>query len=311
MTRTASDVARRRVPFFLVSLACVASWLGPGVASGADKTSLACIRAAEDGQAARDGGQLLRSRELFAACAARECPSVLRRDCSEWLEDARRQTPSVVVVARDTAGRDIVDAHVTIDGTLRQPQLDGTPIELDPGPHVVRVETAGSDPQEERFLLPAGDKNHTINVTFGRPRPAAASSVQTPQSQDAPAPQPSPQPPETAPDERSSRGIPAGSYVLGAIGLGALGVFGYFGIRGMLDANHLRQTCVPACQSSDVDAVRTKLLVADVALGAGVVSLAAATWFAVRALTATSRTSWEVRVAPRVGGATGSVVVPF
>jgi hypothetical protein len=310
MTRTASEVAERQASFFFVSAACVASWLGAGDALAADKTSLACIRAAEDGQAARDGGQLMKARELFAACAARECPSVLRRDCSAWLEDARHQTPSVVVVARDTAGRDVVDAQVTIDGTLRQPQLDGTPIELDPGQHVLRVETAGSDPQEERFLLPAGDKNHTINVTFARPKPASPLVVPPP-TQEVPVPKPLPPSGETQPPEQSSRGVPAGSYVLGAIGVGALGVFGYFGIRGMLDADHLKQTCVPACQTSDVDAVRTKLLIADIALGAGVVSLAAATWFAVRGLSAPSRSSWDVRVAPRVGGATGSVVVRF
>ena len=53
----------------------------PSPARGADKASLACIQAAEEGQAARDAGKLLHARELFAVCGARECPAVLRRDC--------------------------------------------------------------------------------------------------------------------------------------------------------------------------------------------------------------------------------------
>jgi hypothetical protein len=99
--------------------------------------------------------------------------------------------------------------------------------------------------------------------------------------------------------------------VFGGLGVVALGVFGYFGLRGMADADHLRSTCVPACQSSDVADVRTKLVVADVALGVGVVSLAVATWFAVRALVAPSRASSEVRVAPAVGSGSSGLVVRF
>jgi hypothetical protein len=105
--------------------------------------------------------------------------------------------------------------------------------------------------------------------------------------------------------------LPAASWLLGGVGVAAMGVFGYFGVRGMLDADHLRSTCVPACSSSDVADVHTKLVVADVALGVGVVSLVAATWFAVSALSAPRRASWEVRVAPRVGGASGGLFVRF
>jgi hypothetical protein len=91
----------------------------------------------------------------------------------------------------------------------------------------------------------------------------------------------------------------------------ALGVFGTFGVLGLTDANRLRATCVPACQSSDVDAVHTKLVVADVALGVGVVSLAVATWLGLSALGAPAPSSWEVQVAPRVGGVAGGVRLRF
>jgi hypothetical protein len=319
MIRPASDVTFR----FSALLVALASAAGPLLASApaaaADKTSLACIRAAEDGQAARDGGQLLHARELFAVCSARECPTVLRRDCTGWLEDARRQTPSVVIVARDTSGRDIVDAQVSIDGNVREPQLDGTAIELDPGPHVVRVQTAGIDPVEERVLLAAGERNRTINITFALPNlhpPAVAGSLPPSPIAPATASEPSAEPPRR-------RGLPVLTFVLGGVGVAAFGVFAYFGIRGAADADHLRSTCVPACQPSDVDAVHTKLVIADVALGVGLVSLVAATWIGVHALTsspsptsggrasALGGASWEVQVTPRSGGALGGLLLRF
>ncbi len=291
----------------LAVAACLAGLLSTVPGEAADKTSLACIRAAEDGQAARDGGQLLRARELFAVCAARECPTVLRRDCTGWLEEARRQTPSLVVVARDTAGRDLVDAQVSVDGALRQPQLDGSAVELDPGVHVVRVQAAGIEPDEERVVLAAGEKNRTLNVTFARPQ-AVPASIPPPSPVVSPS---APSHAESIPQPSQAGGLPVASYWLGGLGVAALGVFGYFGISGMADADHLRATCVPACRPSDVDAVHTKLIVADVALGVGVASVALATWFGVSALSEPRRGSWEVRVAPRVGGAVGGVFARF
>jgi hypothetical protein len=109
--------------------------------------------------------------------------------------------------------------------------------------------------------------------------------------------------------------------VFGGLGVAAFGVFAYFGLRGMSDASHLKDTCVPGCATSDVDAVHTKLVIADVGLAVGVVSLAAATFFALHGSSAAPARSWEVRVAPRlgegkgghatVGGAGGEVVVRF
>jgi hypothetical protein len=278
----------------------------PRDAVAADATSLACIRSAEEGQAARDQGKLLRARELFAACSARECPAVLRRDCARWTEDAKQATPSVVVVARDASGRDIVDVRASIDGQLRQTRLDGTLIELDPGAHVVRVDMTNRPPVEVRVVFGSGEKNRTIVLTMANaPAPPKPKGAETPATAPPPA---APQP---------SRGLPAATYVFGAVGLVALGSFGYFAIRGKSDADHLRSTCVPGCETSDVNAVHTKLLAADVSLGVGVVSLAAATFFALTRgrpspTTPASGSAWELRVAPRgAAGGTGEIVVRF
>ena len=259
---------------------------------------MACIRSAEEGQAARDAGKLLRARELFAACVARECPSVLRRDCTAWLDEAKRATPSVVIVARDGSGRDLVEAKASVDGVLRQSRLDGSVIELDPGEHIVRVQMGSQPPVELRVVFGSGEKNRTIVVTMTRAPEPPKEVVKAPIAP----------PPE-------SRGLPAATYVFGTLGIVALGSFGYFGVRGKSDADHLRATCVPGCAPADVSAVHTKLLIADVSLGVGIVSLVAATWFALhRGATSAPTTAWnawELGAAPTNGGAHGELRVRF
>jgi len=296
-------VSGRRVRSFVAFAAalCASSASSIPPARAADATSMACIRAAEEGQAARDAGKLLRARELFASCVSRECQSVLRRDCTAWLDEAKRLAPSVVIVARDGSGRDLVEAKASVDGVLRQSRLDGSVIELDPGEHVVRVQMGAQPPVELRVVFGSGEKNRTIVVTMASAPDAPKKVVE------APTAPPSPSGP--------SRGLPAATYVFGTLGIVALGSFGYFAVRGKTDADHLRATCVPGCAPGDVSAVRTKLLVADVSLGVGLVSLVAATWFALRHGASSSSSpeasAWELRAAPSNGGARGELFVRF
>ena len=77
-------------------------------------------------------------------------------------------------------------------------------------------------------------------------------------------------------DRRSAWPLPA--YVLGALGLVALGVSTYFEIRGWSDLSSLRRTCAPHCLQSMVDQSRTELRIGDVSGGIGLLSLGGATW---------------------------------
>ena len=268
--------------------------IGAHPARAADPASLACIQRAEDGQTAKNASQLLRARELFAQCSAKECPSAIRQDCASWLEETQRQIPSVVVGARDADGHDVLDARASVDGADAKKQLDGTPLELDPGPHVIRVERAGAPPVEVRVVVRAGEKNRAVLATLGGAAPAGSRTA--------------PPPPPPTPE---SRGVPAVSFVLGGLGIAAGGVFAYFAVRGKSDADKLKSTCAPGCSSSDVDAVHTKLVIADVALGVGVVSLGLATVLAIRAVTTSSKSALELRVAPTLGGAAGALRLTF
>jgi hypothetical protein len=294
----------------------VASAWTHGDAAAADKASLACIRASDEAQSARDANDLLRARELFAQCTEAKCPAMIRRDCATWLEQVESQLPSIVLGIRDADGRDVVDARVTIDGQTIDEKARGGTIELNPGPHVIRWEGAG-DPVEIRIALRPQEKSRPVIATLPRPAPAAASDAGAPA---ASTPQPVPESADTAVQRG---GLPAATYVLGGVGVAALGAFAYFGWRAKHDSDSMHDKCAPACAHEDVTALKTKLVVADVALGVGVAAVAGATFFAVRG-TSRSKTgggpkaapsntmvAWELHAGPVVGGARADFAVEF
>jgi hypothetical protein len=295
------DAVRLRRTFAgAISAACLCFAAHP--AAAADKAAAACIQSAENGETARKAGQLLHARELFAQCAAHECPAVLRHDCASWLEDSDRQIPSIVLGAHDARGADVVDARVSVDGTLVREHLDGNAIALDPGSHVVRFETVGAPPVDVRVVLRAGEKDRAVLATVGPPAPTPAAASSPP-----PAPAPAERPTPAAP----SRSVPAGAWVLGGMTVAAFGVFGYFGVTGANEASNLRSTCAPGCADAQVHATRLKLVAADIGLGVGVVSLVSATWIGVRALTRPRTEAWDIVVAPASSAARADFTIRF
>jgi hypothetical protein len=92
--------------------------------------------------------------------------------------------------------------------------------------------------------------------------------------------------------------IPTASYLLGGLGVASLATFAVLATSGYAAERRLRRTCAAACSSGKVDSVRTRYVVADVALGVGASSLiaAAALWIWVpREGTTTSRLSFGPR----------------
>jgi hypothetical protein len=236
-----------------------------------------------------------------------------------------RQVPSVVLGARDAQGRDVADARALVDGEPVRDRLDGNPVPLDPGSHVVRFERPGAAPVEVTIVLRAGEKDRPVLATFAPPpgaaapgTPAATGSPATgsaaPGAGVAPSSAPGAGAPTPAADAGAERGrhVPAGAWILGGLGIVAIGAFGYLGWQGKTDADHLRSTCAPGCDPSQVTHVRTELVAADVSLGVGVVSLGAALWIAVAGLSRPAHAAaWNVVVEPSRSGAQGGVKVLF
>jgi hypothetical protein len=82
-------------------------------------------------------------------------------------------------------------------------------------------------------------------------------------------------------------------------------------VRAKRDSDSLHETCAPACSHDDVTALKTKLLIADIALGVGVASLGAATLIALSGRGPSPKQTWELRMAPTHGGARARVEIRF
>jgi len=212
-----------------------------------------CAAAADQAQQLRDEGKYRRAREQLLVCARDVCPGPIKSDCGKWLNEVERDAPTVVFGARDSKG-DLADVKVSMDGVAVQDKLDGKPVLVDSGEHTFKFESKDGTIKEEKVLLRAAEKARPIIVTFG----------------DAKAPE---KPPEK-PDEGGSLILPIALAGVAVVGLGS---FAIFGITGKGDVDDL-QKCKPNCAEADVDSARTKLIIADISLGVGIVAGAVAAY---------------------------------
>jgi hypothetical protein len=223
--------------------------------SRADDPRQACLDAAEQGQALEKDGKLISAREAFGRCAAQECPGLVRRDCTQWLAEVDDKLPTVMLGARDAHGSDQLNVQISADGKPVAGALDGKPIAFDPGPHRFRFEQPGSAPVEQEVILREREKGRALLVTLGAPDAAPAKTAA----------------PEVPPAHRT---VPVAAYVLAGTAAVSLGLFTYFGLRGVSDRSHY--DCGQGCSGSEADTVRSELRIADVALAAGVLCLGGA-----------------------------------
>jgi hypothetical protein len=223
----------------------------------ADETD-ACIQASDEGQVLRDKGKLIDARARFFACSREACPRIVRADCTAWLADADARIPTVVLGAQDGLGHDLADVQVTMDGAPFTEQLDGRAIPVDPGRHVFVFRRAGpSGPLSVSMtsILREGELRRPLTARFEGP-------VRVP-------------PPSGEPRRPLAPGAVAAAAVLGGVAVTGGAVFAYLAATAKSQADHLRATCAPGCNPADVDAIRTRLIVANVSLGVGIASVAA------------------------------------
>jgi hypothetical protein len=228
-----------------------------------------CAAAAEKAQRFRNDGKLKDAREQLVVCARNVCPGVIRKDCEPWLSELDTRLPTLVISAKDGAGKDLVDIRVTIDGALVASKLDGKAIPIDPGPHTFKYERDGSAAVETNVVVREGEKGRVLDVVFD-PQLAKKEEAVPEKDKDKD---------KDKPAEKA--GAPIGGFVFAGIGALAVGSFVFFDLSAKSSADNLRSTCAPHCAQSDVDSVNSKLIIADVSLGAGLVALGVATWLLV------------------------------
>lgn len=214
-----------------------------------------CITAYEQAQTLRKDGRFITARDQAMVCARDTCPAILVKDCTRWIGELEASTGSVICEAKTTSGKTVSDVRVTVDGSELASRLDGRSLPIDPGKHAFHFERGGAK-YDETVLVREGEKNRRITATF----------------------------PETAGD---APGMPAGFWIFGGVSIVALGTATFFALDGMAKKDDL-EACKPRCAPGDVDAMSASFTIADVALGAGVVSVAATVYLLLSRPTAAS-----------------------
>ncbi len=227
----------------------------PAWAAGDDREQ--CAAAADQAQQLRDEGKYRRAREQMLICARDVCPGPIKSDCGKWLTEVDRDAPTVVLGAKDSKG-DLTDVKVSIDGVQLQEKLDGKPVLVDSGEHTFKFELKDGQVQEQKVLLRAAEKARAITVNFQGGGPAGDAG----------------KPPDGDKGGGGSLVLPI---ALGAVAVLGLGSFAIFGITGKGEVDDLQQ-CKPHCEQSNVDSARTKLIIADISLGVGIVAGAVAAY---------------------------------
>jgi hypothetical protein len=220
-------------------------------APGEDLSKTECLARYEYAQVARRQRRLLDARSELLLCSRASCPGPIRGDCIDWLGEVGRSLPSVVVTAR-ARGADVVDVKVIVDGRLMSEKLSGAALDLDPGEHRFRFESPPWPPVERTILVSEGIKDRPIDVELAPPDPVRLPTAK-------------PKPPFR---------LRKYDYVLGAIAVAGLGTFAYFGASALNERNRQLEDggCAPFCKPHEVDAVESRLIAADVALGVAVLA---------------------------------------
>ena len=242
----------------------------------------ACLAAADTGQDRRNDGQLRAAREQFLVCAASSCPGVVRKECEKWLSEVDDSLPSIVISATRDGG-DVFSVKVSLDGAPLVDKLDGKAIVVDPGVHTFRFETEGSSPVERKVLIKEGERNRAVAVSFDEPKatPKVVEPASTTSTMGSAG--------DVGSTGKSSvRALP---WVIGGVGVIALGSFAFFGLGGAKQISDLKSSCAPNCNPSDLDAAKRKLVIADVSLGVGIVALGVATYLFITAPPSSSSSS--------------------
>jgi hypothetical protein len=283
----------------LVPLALVASALAASPARADEAARKACGASFEKAQVLRKDGKLGAARAQAAACARDACPGFVRDECGKIIADVDAVQPTVVFDVRDEHGGDLADVRVDLDGTLLVDHVGGSAVAIDPGEHTLRFTRPGSEPHEERVIVRITEKNRLLHVTLHSAAPAPSPAAAAPP------------PPPPATTTVRVRGPLWPGILTATLGVAATAVSIGLGADAQGTVDSLRRTCAPACAHSDVDAVRTELVVSDVLLVAGLATVGVGVVLLVARPGGHEGARATLSVGPTVGGVRGAFTLAF
>lgn len=226
----------------------------PTRASAALVDKEVCLASYASGQRLMRASRLRDAKKDLLVCGDEGCPSVLRKDCSDWLAEVERKMPSVVVSAHADRESTLDGAQVVIDDGAPA-ALDGAPIELDPGAHVIRLLRPGRPSLEASIVLKEAEQGRRVELSESASSNAPSRAGAPAAVSAAPAPTPWP------------------AIASAGVAVVSLGAFAFFAIDGKNTQSTVLDACRGHCPESAVDDVRRSYALADVSL---VVSILAA-----------------------------------
>jgi hypothetical protein len=229
--------------FGLSSLLAAAPLLAPGSAL-ADVTKDQCVDANAKAQPLRRDGKLGAARVELQICTDTHCPSMVRDDCAQRLDELERAQPTIVFEAKDSAGNDVSVVRVAVDGRAVTDKLDGSALAVDPGEHAFTFEVAGEPTVTRRLVLHEGEKGRREHIVLlsARLSPTPAAATPAPSSPSTARIIASPQPPQTPVDSGSS-GRKTLGLVLGGVGVAGIAVGSIFGVLTIVSSNNSKSEC--------------------------------------------------------------------
>jgi hypothetical protein len=213
-------------------------------------TKQQCADAYTQAQVLRAKDKLVLAKKQVDLCNDPACPQALRKDCTAWVVELQESVPVLAVDVVDERGRAVPSAHVTVDGSA---VASGQSLTLDPGSHTLAADAPDMVSASETLELAKGEKRHATLTLKARVV-------------------------ETTPEVSASKPLPVAAIVLATVGVAFVGGFIGFGVAGNSKRTDLDAVrCAPSCAQADVDSIKTDYVIADVALGVGLASLAVAT----------------------------------
>jgi hypothetical protein len=256
-----------------------------------------CSAAYERSQTEKIAGHYVAATAAALECSQLQCNAAIVRECVRFYESLEADTPTLVFSARKAEGGELTDVRVEMDGAVATEQLTGRPLAVDPGPHDFVFVHPERGRVQVRETARVGDHARVIEVQFVDPNAKPGDTG----------------PVSTAPKVLGPRRVPVMSYVLGGVGVVAIGSFVYFRMSGVNDYNEYNSDtgCSPYCNPNDVDAVRKKFTLSYVSLGVGIASVAGAGLFYALAPRRDAIPAVQASIAARGDGAMAGIKATF
>jgi hypothetical protein len=284
-----------------------------GYALGARADTAACTNASSQGQILRDAHKLVEARNQFLICARQVCPSVVRKDCTTWLEQAQATVPTIVPIATDDAGNSLPGVKVLIDGNVLVEKNDGRAVEVNPGTYTFTFVAPDGTKVDRQVVVAEGEKDKRVVAAVVKPvaAPGPQAAAPPPITVNVTTPSPAtsgPPPAESAPQPEASHS-PWRTVGIVTAGVGVVGVVlgSVFGVEASSKKGSAN------CNSNSVCPNGTDLSTLQSAQSAG--NLSTVFFIAGGVLAAGGIMTWalapsgSVRVAPSVGAGGGGVTM--